>query len=117
MLITNRRFEAAEAAAIGLVTYVVEPDMLLKEGRELIEKLVAGPTLALGRTCALLRAGASSTLDDHLQREAGEIAKAGVGCEAREGFAAFVGKRKPDFQGAANQHRIPEASLDRESVK
>lgn len=105
MLITNRRVEAAEAAEIGIVTSVVNPDLLLTGGNELIAKLVAGPTLALGRTRALLRAGAGVTLDEQLQREAEEIAKAGIRSEAREGFAAFVEKRKPDFHGAAGRQK------------
>lgn len=97
IILTNRRIGAQEAQAIGLVTRVVENEALLEEGMALARTLAAGPIAALGGARALLAAGFQQDLDSHLALEAARIAQAGATAEAREGIAAFVERRKPDF--------------------
>jgi 2-(1,2-epoxy-1,2-dihydrophenyl)acetyl-CoA isomerase len=97
IILTNHRIGAQEAQAIGLVTRVVENEGLLEEGMALAHTLAAGPTAALGGARALLAAGFQQDLDSHLALEAARIAQAGATAEAREGIAAFVERRKPDF--------------------
>ena len=98
MILTNQRVGADEAAAIGLITRSVEDKDLEAEGRRIAELLVAAPTAAIGAARSLLLSSATSTLADQLDREAATIAKAGGHAESREGVAAFLARRKPDFR-------------------
>ena len=98
LLLTNRRLSADEAAAAGLVTRAVEDADLEAEGAAIAAKLAAAPVAALGATRALLRAAQTATLQEQLQREAVAISEAGAGPEGREGVAAFLDRRKPDFR-------------------
>lgn len=97
IILTNRRIGAEEAQTIGLVTRVVEGESLLEEGMALAHTLAAGPMAALGGARALLGAAFEQDLDSHLALEAARIAQAGATAEAREGIAAFIERRKPDF--------------------
>jgi 2-(1,2-epoxy-1,2-dihydrophenyl)acetyl-CoA isomerase len=100
MILTNARMSAADAATHGLVTRTVADEALAVEGAAVAAKLAAAPTAALGAVRGLFLDGTTATLPDHLDREAAAIAAAGGGAEAREGIAAFLARRKPDFTGA-----------------
>jgi 2-(1,2-epoxy-1,2-dihydrophenyl)acetyl-CoA isomerase len=52
------------------------------------------------RTRELVRRAAGRTLDEHLDDEARLIAESAADAEGREGVAAFVAKRRPDFRSA-----------------
>jgi len=99
LALTGRRIDAAEARAIGLVNRVVPRAQLADAARGLLE-LLAGksPTaLRLGRRAFY----ATQDLPYEVQLEALceqlEInARSG---DAKEGIAAFLAKRKPDFKG------------------
>ncbi|MEU9188477.1 enoyl-CoA hydratase-related protein [Streptomyces sp. NPDC048484] len=97
LLLTNRRLPAAEAAAIGLVSRVVAPGELTAEAARTAEALRRGPTAAFGATRRLVAAGLTSELGPHLDREARALAAAAASDEGREGVAAFLGKRAPEF--------------------
>ncbi|MFD6280051.1 enoyl-CoA hydratase/isomerase family protein [Streptomyces sp. NPDC060209] len=97
LLLTNRRLPAAEAAAIGLVSRVVAPDRLSAEATRTAEALRRGPTAAFGATRRLLAAGLTADLGPHLDSEARAIAAAAASDEGREGVAAFLSKRAPEF--------------------
>ncbi|WP_030664892.1 enoyl-CoA hydratase-related protein [Streptomyces cellulosae] len=98
LLLTNRRVPAAEAEAIGLVSRVVAPDRLAAEAARTAEALRRGPTTAFGVTRRLVAAGLTSDLGPHLDQEARALAAAAASDTGREGVAAFLGKRAPDFQ-------------------
>jgi len=100
IILTNRRIGAEEAAAIGLVTRAVPDADLEAEGAAMARRLVAAPTAAIGAARRLLLDGSARALSDHLDAEAAAIAMAGDGTEAREGIAAFLARRAPDFTGA-----------------
>ena len=100
IILTNARVGAEEAERIGMVTRTVDDADLLNEAEAVIARLIASPTAALGAARRLLIDSATATLPDHLDREARTIAQVGGKAEAREGIAAFVERRKPDFQGA-----------------
>ena len=57
--------------------------------------LAAGPLEALGHAKRLLRAEAP--LDQQLEDESRTIAAQSINAEGREGIAAFLAKRKPQF--------------------
>lgn len=97
IILTNARVGAEEAERIGMVTRTVDDADLMQEAEAVVARLIASPTAALGAARRLLTDGATATLSDHLDREARTIAHAGAQAEAREGIAAFVERRKPDF--------------------
>lgn len=98
IILTNRRVKAEEAEAIGMVTRVVDDALLAEEGRAMAERLSVAPVQALGVARLLLQQSFSTGLEEQLAAEASAISAAGVRPEAREGLAAFMAKRPPDFR-------------------
>ncbi|PIK71576.1 hypothetical protein CS379_18575 [Methylobacterium frigidaeris] len=99
IILTNRRIGAEEAERIGLVTRTVEDAALASEGAEVAAGLATSATRALGLARGLLADSLSSGLETQLEREARAIAEAGRTPDGREGIAAFLARRKPDFTG------------------
>lgn len=97
LALTGQRLTAAEAAALGLITRTVAASELGTEAASLAAQLAAGPTMAQGRTKNLLASSFSTTLETQLEHEARAIAACAGEGEAREGLAAFLAKRKPNF--------------------
>lgn len=102
MILTNERVTAVEAVAIGLVTRVVEDDELRGEVGLIANRLIASSTAAIGVARGLLLDGAAAGFEQQLDREAESISRTGGSPEAREGVAAFLAKRKPNFDGAGS---------------
>ena len=96
---TNRRLSADEALACGLVTRVVDDDVLLTEARSLALQLAQGPTAAFGSMKRLLGASSQAALPAQLQAEASAISQTMATADAAEGIAAFLDRRKPAFRG------------------
>jgi 2-(1,2-epoxy-1,2-dihydrophenyl)acetyl-CoA isomerase len=90
---------AADAERFGLVTKVVQAEMLMDEARGLAARLADGAPRALGLTKRALSRSASSTLEDALEYEAWLQGIAGATADHAEGVAAFVEKRPPRFTG------------------
>ncbi|MBW8793262.1 MAG: enoyl-CoA hydratase/isomerase family protein [Streptomyces sp.] len=101
LLLTNRRVSAAEALEIGLVGRVVAPELLRAEAEGVARRLAHGATGAYGVTRRLVAGAFSAGLDEQLDAEARLLAAAAVSGEGREGMAAFLGRRRPDFTRAA----------------
>ena len=97
LVMSNRRVGAQEAAAMGLVTRVVEDAALGGEADALAEQLAAAATPALGRVRNLLLDSFTATLETQMEAEARAIADSCRTPQGREGIAAFVAKRKPEF--------------------
>jgi 2-(1,2-epoxy-1,2-dihydrophenyl)acetyl-CoA isomerase len=99
LCLTNRRLNADEAAAIGLVTRVTEAGQLTDEANAVAAQLAKGATMALGATRLLLADSLSTPLETQMERESRSIAARARTSDGREGIAAFVAKRKPNFTG------------------
>lgn len=97
IILTNRRIGADEAAAIGLVTRVVDDEALMDEGMAVAQAVACGAIQAIGGARRLLAQSFQNSLAEQLDLEAARIAEAGAGGEAGEGIAAFFERRKPDF--------------------
>jgi len=95
LALANRVLSADEALDWGLVNRVVPDADLVAQAGALAEALAAGPFEALGHAKRLLRAEAS--LDEQLEDESRTIAAQSVTAEGKEGIAAFLAKRKPQF--------------------
>ena len=99
LTLTNRVLSAQEALEYGLVTTVVPDADVHDAAAAVATKLAAGPTIAFGSARRLLHTSLEDTFETHLAREADGIAHASTTHDAREGIAAFVEKRRPEFTG------------------
>jgi 2-(1,2-epoxy-1,2-dihydrophenyl)acetyl-CoA isomerase len=98
LMLTAGGLTAEQARDAGLVARVVDDEQLPTAAESLARGLAAGPVRALVRTRELVRLAAGRTLDEHLDDEARLIARSAADAEGREGVAAFVAKRPPDFR-------------------
>jgi 2-(1,2-epoxy-1,2-dihydrophenyl)acetyl-CoA isomerase len=96
---TNMAFTAEEALAAGLVNRVTPPEDLAATVRALAARLAQAPTKALGLTKRALYAAQNVTLEQALDYEAHLQDIAGRTEDYREGVAAFLEKRAPNFKG------------------
>jgi 2-(1,2-epoxy-1,2-dihydrophenyl)acetyl-CoA isomerase len=98
-LASGRKLTAAEAHAWGLVSEVVEGDALPARAAEIAAQLAALPTRGIGMTKRLIDHALNATLEQQLEREAELQTAATQTDDFREGVAAFLEKRPPQFQG------------------
>ncbi len=98
LALTNRRVDAAEAVAMGLVTRAVAPEALEAEAEATALALAAAATLCLGATRRLLLDSFSTALETQMEHEARSIAQLAATPHGREGVAAFVARRAPDYR-------------------
>jgi 2-(1,2-epoxy-1,2-dihydrophenyl)acetyl-CoA isomerase len=99
LALTNCVLSAREAEAWGLVTRVVPDASLASEAQSLAAALAHGATRAYGAAKRLLHHSMSESLETQMELEAQAIAEQARGADAREGIAAFVAKRAPQFGG------------------
>jgi 2-(1,2-epoxy-1,2-dihydrophenyl)acetyl-CoA isomerase len=99
LLVLGRALDGSEAVEWGLAHRAVTPDRLDAEVADLVERLAAGPTVALGLTKWLLLAGQSETLEAQLHHEALALELSSRSDDFREGLRAFGEKRPPEFRG------------------
>jgi 2-(1,2-epoxy-1,2-dihydrophenyl)acetyl-CoA isomerase len=88
---------AQEAAAAGLVARVVAPDQLDAAADDVVRTLLAGSPESLAATKRLVRFAAEPAPQEALRREAESISRLAGTPNGREGVAAFLGKRAPEF--------------------
>jgi 2-(1,2-epoxy-1,2-dihydrophenyl)acetyl-CoA isomerase len=98
-LASGRKLTAAEAHAWGLVSEVVETDALSRRVGEVAAQLAALPTRGVGMTKRLIDHALTASLDEQLEREAQLQTAATQTSDFREGVAAFLEKRPPQFRG------------------
>jgi 2-(1,2-epoxy-1,2-dihydrophenyl)acetyl-CoA isomerase len=98
-LCSGRRLTAAEAHAWGVVSEVVEADGLAARAADVAAELAVLPTRAVGMTKRLLDRAPTATLVEQLEWEAQLQTVATQSHDFREGVAAFLEKREPQFEG------------------
>ena len=96
--LTAERFDADEAKRIGLVQGVVAPNDLDEAVGAMASHLLKGGPAAIAAAKRLIADVSRHPIDDALVEEtARRIASIRVSPEGREGIAAFLEKRKPDW--------------------
>jgi enoyl-CoA hydratase len=100
MILTGETIGAEEAFSFGLVMKVVPKDKLLQEATGFAAKLAALPRLALEASKMLINKGMEVDLASGLEMEARCFGNLATSHDLREGTAAFLEKRKPNFTGA-----------------
>ena len=99
--VTGERFDAAEAARLGLVHEFVPAAELDARLGELLGDLRGNGPRAMGAAKALARRVGRGPVDEAMIADtARRIAEVRVGPEAQEGIAAFLDKRRPDWSGS-----------------
>jgi enoyl-CoA hydratase/carnithine racemase len=99
MILEGTRLSATEAEAVGLVNRAVAPEELDAAVDELAGRLAKAATRALGLAKDAVNRGMDRPLEEGLEIEARNFAKASLSEDAVIGIMAFLGKQEPDFKG------------------
>jgi enoyl-CoA hydratase/carnithine racemase len=99
MILTARRYAAAECLAMGLLNRVVERDALDRAVGELAAELCGGAPLAVGVAKRAIDRAWATDLRDGQEFEAHAQTPLYRSDDAREGYRAFVEKRAPTWTG------------------
>jgi 2-(1,2-epoxy-1,2-dihydrophenyl)acetyl-CoA isomerase len=93
------KLSADQAAAWGLIWQCVADDLFAATVETLVAGLAAAPTRGLAATKRALYASGTHTLDQQLGLERQLQQELGRSDDYREGVAAFLAKRTPNFTG------------------
>jgi methylglutaconyl-CoA hydratase len=97
--LTAEAFSSWEAQRLGLVHEVVDRSALESRGRQIVEALLQGGPVAQQAAKDLVFSVAGRHPDEALIEEtAGRIAELRASEEGREGIAAFLEKRRPNWR-------------------
>ena len=99
MLLLGEKVNAVDAADWGLIHQAVSPTELDAATAELLERLAAGPTAAIGLTKQALSFGQHATLDQSMTQELFNLELSCRTADFKEGLEAFRQRRAPKFQG------------------
>jgi enoyl-CoA hydratase len=99
MVLTARQMDAVEAERAGLVSRVVPADKLIEEAMGAARRIAGQSPLAVMMNKELVGAALETTLATGLAVERRLFHSLFAFEDQKEGMAAFVEKRKPDFKG------------------
>jgi 2-(1,2-epoxy-1,2-dihydrophenyl)acetyl-CoA isomerase len=99
MLLLGDKVSAADAADWGLIYRAVSPAELDDICEELLARLSAGPTVALGLAKQAIHYGQDATLSQSMTQELFDLELSCRTKDFKEGLAAFRERRPPQFHG------------------
>jgi 2-(1,2-epoxy-1,2-dihydrophenyl)acetyl-CoA isomerase len=99
LALLGERLSAQEAERWGLIWKAVDDERLVEEATRIAQTLAAGPTKGYGLIKRAMQASAGNSLDAQLDLERDLQREAGFSEDYREGVAAFMQKRKPQYKG------------------
>ncbi len=97
LLFTGDLISAERAREIGLVNRVVPPDELEKETQRIVAAILQNAPVALANTKRLIEQLWSSSVKEDVERALRHHMEARESAEAKEGIAAFLEKRAPNW--------------------
>lgn len=99
LALTGEPLSAEQAADWGLIWKAVDDDQLDAEVDAVATQLASLPPLGLAAIKQIVRSSWSRTLDEELDLQRDEMRRLGFTHDYREGVAAFLEKRSPNFIG------------------
>ena len=99
MLLLGEKVSGTDAAAWGMIHDSTDPAGLDRASEELLTRLAAGPTVAIGLAKQAIRTSASATMEQTMTQELYNVELACRTMDFKEGLAAFREHRAPDFTG------------------
>jgi len=99
LLLTGRLVEGREAEALGILNRAVPAADVLATAQDLARQIAAAAPLAVRATKAAIRRGLELHVREAAQAEAYGQAETVATADAREGIAALLAKRTPEFTG------------------
>lgn len=99
MILLSKKLTPEEALKIGLVNSLSEPGNLMADTLAFARQLAERPPIAVRCVLESISAGLYASLDAGLDMEAKGSATVRGSDDCREGFTAFLEKRKPVFTG------------------
>jgi 2-(1,2-epoxy-1,2-dihydrophenyl)acetyl-CoA isomerase len=99
LLYRAQPIDAVTAGEWGLVTEVVADDQLTSRSEAIARELGSGATFAIGVTKSLVHRSMYTSLEDALVNESYGVEITIRSDDFKEGMSAFMGKRKPNFEG------------------
>lgn len=99
MVLTGKFISAEEALQFGLVNRIVPAELMMSETLVLAKLIAAQSPVAIKLAKEAVNQAFNSTLDEGLMFERKNFYLTFASADQKEGMAAFVEKRTPDFKG------------------
>jgi len=96
---TGETLDAKQCLDLGLVNKVVADDLLMDEATAMADRIAANAPLAVRATKRMMRMAADEPFDEHVHHVFLQLLPLFQSKDFKEGMAAFLERRPPDFQG------------------